>query len=447
MASTLIQAKQEYSNKCDRLRDISSELQAMLDSNGQMNAADTAIADELSAEADALTAEVKDLRTRFPACVRVTQSMLHVSPSRRRGNPYAATSKVVGDPADYCQLHGLKASDLDDGGFQSFGEFLSVFGSGMLDNRIVGMRAAAATNFSAAGGALVPEKFLAESLHPAGEAELIMPRARTFSMNEGTLRISTLDNLSNADGEMYGGFSAQWVPEGEEFTEMTPETSGLRLHRKKLGLFTVASNELISDSQYEQQLVPALQSAISDFRDYAFLTGDGVGKPMGILNDVAMITVDKESGQAADSLVIANLDKMYARLHPRLVRNAAWYVNPTAIPQLLALVRATGTSGTVVPVLNEASGSFSMYGLPVLLTSKLPVLGDAGDILLADVSQYAIGMGRGIVIDRSEHVRFQRDQTAWRAVWRGDGVGRWRSVYTPRNGDTQSWCVKLAARA
>lgn len=88
-----------------------------------------------------------------------------------------------------------------------------------------------------------------------------------------------------------------------------------------------------------------------------------------------------------------------------------------------------------------------MYGLPVDLTSKLPVLGDAGDILLADVSQYAIGMGREITIDKSEHYRFRNDQTVWRVIWRGDGQGSWRSPFTPRNGSTLSWCVKLADRA
>ena len=97
--------------------------------------------------------------------------------------------------------------------------------------------------------------------------------------------------------------------------------------------------------------------------------------------------------------------------------------------------------------MNEASGSFMMYGLPVELTSKLPVLGDAGDILLADLSQYGIGFGREISIEKSEHYKFNKDQIVWRVIWRGDGQGLWASVFTPRNGSTLSWCVKLANRA
>ena len=267
-------------------------------------------------------------------------------------------------------------------------------------------------------------------------------------MNEGTLKIGTLDNLTNALGEMYGGFSAEWINEGGEFTEQTPVTTQITLTRKKLGLFTVASRELTSDSDYERHLIPALQDAIANFRDEVFFTGNGAGKPLGILNDPAIITVSKETGQPADTIVAPNLDKMYARIHPRLIRKCKWYVNPTCIPQLLSLVRDTGVAGSPIPVLNESSGSFSMYGLPVMLTSKLPVLGDAGDIILADVSQYAVGMGRGLVIDRSEHYLFNKDQVAWRAVWRGDGQGRWRTAFQPRNSaPTLSWCVKLAERA
>ena len=97
--------------------------------------------------------------------------------------------------------------------------------------------------------------------------------------------------------------------------------------------------------------------------------------------------------------------------------------------------------------MNESHGSFSLYGLPVELTAKLPVLGDAGDIILADVSQYAVGMGRGIAIAMSTEHKFQNDQTCWRVIWRGDGQGSWRAPFTPRNVSTLSWCVPLAERA
>ncbi len=436
------QAATRWAECRDELAAISQQMTTIGAVVGE-NVSPTIIAevDELTQQADLLIAEQSELRKRFPQMWRATQP----SQPGPRFNKMTATTQD--GTSDYAKLHGLQKTRLDDGGFKSFGEFLSVLGGGMHDERIMELRASASSSLFSAGGVMVPEMFVAEMLHPPGEAELIMPRARVYPMTAGTLRVATLDNLSNADGEMFGGFSAQWVAEGTDFTEQTPQTSSCAFSRKKLGIFTMASTELVSDSDYERELVPAIQAAIQEFRDYAFIAGDGLGKPRGILNDPAIITIAKESGQVADTLQVANLDNMYSRIHPRLIRNARWYVNPTTIPELFKLVRNVGTGGASIPVLNETSGAFSMYGLPVELTSKLPVLGETGDVVLADVSQYGIGASRGVALYRSEHYAFKSGKVAWRAEWRGDGMGLWRAPFTPRNGSTLSWCAKLAERA
>lgn len=74
-------------------------------------------------------------------------------------------------------------------------------------------------------------------------------------------------------------------------------------------------------------------------------------------------------------------------------------------------------------------------------------LGTSGDIALIDWTQYAIGIGRGIAIARSEHHGFSSDSTYWRAVLRIDGQPLWSTAFTPRTGSTLSWSVKLATRA
>ena len=54
----------------------------------------------------------------------------------------------------------------------------------------------------------------------------------------------------------------------------------------------------------------------------------------------------------------------------------------------------------------NADGSFSMLTRPLLFTEKLPALGDEGDILLADFSQYALGQRAGMGIEKSRHAGF-----------------------------------------
>ena len=43
--------------------------------------------------------------------------------------------------------------------------------------------------------------------------------------------------------------------------------------------------------------------ALGYFEDVAFISGTGAGQPLGILNAPALVTVSKETGQAADTIV------------------------------------------------------------------------------------------------------------------------------------------------
>ena len=182
------------------------------------------------------------------------------------------------------------------------------------------------------------------------------------------------------------------------------------------------------------------------FLDFGFLRGMGVGEPLGVLNDPALITVDAEPEQDAASIIYENVINMLARLHVGCFNRAVWVINPTCIPQLLTLYITTVLSGAPVPVLREVNGGWQLLTRPVLMSEKLPALGTTGDIILCDFSQYVVGLRQEVTLEKSGHVRFMTDETVWRAITRVDGQGRWNRAFTPANGATQSWCVALASR-
>jgi HK97 family phage major capsid protein len=98
--------------------------------------------------------------------------------------------------------------------------------------------------------------------------------------------------------------------------------------------------------------------------------------------------------------------------------------------------------------MKEEAGRFYILGIEVLFTEKVPTLGDEGDIVLADFSQYVVGMRKEVTLDKSGHFGFDKDETYFRSILRADGMGRWSGPMKPRNGpNTLSWCVTLAARA
>ena len=144
---------------------------------------------------------------------------------------------------------------------------------------------------------------------------------------------------------------------------------------------------------------------------------------------------------------------MFARLHPNCWKNAIWIGSQTIIPQLLSMTMSIGTGGTHInaiqqtPVLKEDSGRFFLLGKEVFFTEKVPALGNKGDLLLIDPSQYALGLRKDVLIEKSSAVHWNSDKTAYRVILRGDGLGTWNDAVTPKNGDSLSFAVTLAERS
>lgn len=226
----------------------------------------------------------------------------------------------------------------------------------------------------------------------------------------------------------------------------------LRSH--KLALYTSASREQVQDAiSFDQIINGGLTEAVSFVLDDALFNGNGVAKPNGVLNDPAIITVNKESNQDANTILYNNIVKMMARLVPGSFNRSIFIANQTAIPQLLTMTLPVGTGGAHVnqisttPVMRETDAGFTILGRPVLFSEKLPALGSSGDIILVDLSQYFIGQRAELIIEQSNAVYWLTDKVAYRAILRADGQGSWNSAITPKNGSSLSWCVKLQARS
>lgn len=396
--------------------------------------------------------------------LRKRQAALASAPSTP-AEPYASSEPRV--PARAVRtvvdrtFRGMFAGDqalANTGGFRSLREFLATVNSQRADSRLqpfteVDFRQPMAADpqqiegDGAAGGYLVPGMYISRLMDAALEMEIVRPRADVLPMTSNYASAPFWDQLDHSAN--IGGLSGQWLGEGAAATSKQAKYRNINLLVKKLAIYASMSNELLEDSpDADRRLEQAMIQSIAWELDNVFLTGDGVGKPRGVLHDAALVVVAKESGQAADTIVYRNIVKMFSRLHPKSLANSVWVANATTIPQLLELFASDGTSSTHVPVLREdGNGGFTMLTRPVIFTEKLPALGDQGDLLLADFSHYVVGLRREANIQRSMHVGWETDHTAFRTILRADGIGKWNKAFTPRNGETQSWCVTLAERA
>jgi HK97 family phage major capsid protein len=278
----------------------------------------------------------------------------------------------------------------------------------------------------------------------------------TLSGNKNGMKFNGFDETSRATGSRYGGITGYWKNEGAEKTPSSPTFRQIELTLNKLIGLCYATDENLDDASALAQIINEGFTAEFDFLlTDAIINGTGAGTPLGILNSGCMVSVGAETGQLADTIVYENILKMWSRLMAGSRPNSMWLINQNCEPQLHQMSLAVGTGGAPVylPMGGAAVSPYAtLMGRPVIPIEQCPVLGDTGDIILADFSQYkAIDKG-GLKTDVSIHVQFTADEQVFRFVYRFDGQPVLSKAITPFSAgattatDTLSHFVKLDAR-
>lgn len=441
------------------IHELETDIAALSRSVGEIDAKATRESRELTAEESGLRGElimaITDCREEIRMLTPGKPVTLVSGPLGGDRPAYGVAGSRAGDDRrpiggpghDFRSMFGLTGG-LDRGGFRDFNEFLTVLSSGRYDERLhkAGIRAAGSETVPSSGGYFVPEQFAAWMLDASLESEIVRPGATVWPMKSEVLKVPGWDASDHTSG-LFGGLTGTWLAELGTASETNAKVRRIQLNTKKLACYTAASNELVEDGvDFERQIQTALVKTLGWYMDYAFIQGTGVGQPLGIINDPALITVSKETGQKAATVVFENCVKMYARLAPQCMQNAVWIASQTCVPQLLTMSLAVGTGGTPIqPAVLQSNGKFSLLGRPMLFTEKCPALGSLGQLLLVDRSQYAIGLRREVSLDKSIHVGWATDEASYRAILRVDAMGTWNAAITPAAGDSLSWCIALEA--
>ena len=297
------------------------------------------------------------------------------------------------------------------------------------------------------GGFLIPMENTSKIFTVAVEDSLVMTRCFIQPMKSNEINIPGVE-IGDHSVNLFGGFTASYTDEAGEINEKSPKIRNMKLVAHKLTGIVRYSNELIADAQGGQKQIENLcGKGLGWHSDRAFLKGTGAGEPLGILNSGALITVAAENGQNPDTILYENLANMLAAMYAGSFSNSVWVCHQSTIPQLLQLSLAVGTGGSAIPVLNESNGKFTMLTREVIFTEKTEKLGDKGDIMLVDFSQYIVGLRSELRFDTSIHVGFTTDELLSRLITRHDGQPLWNAPLTLEDGATQvSPFVTLAAR-
>ena len=415
----------------------------------ELTAAERTQMQSLLDEADEIQAKIDKLGG-FPSAGRQTEPQMPMPQAGILGGGLGRTAgpgAPAGGPAINRTFAGMFPTlPLDNGGFKSEDEFLEVLNSGRYDPRLT--RALFTEGGGSEGGYSVPTQYSAQWLDLSLVQEVVRPLAQVWPMTSVARLIPGWDMLNMTGGESFGGFTMQWLAEAGAADQQTGKMRQIDLKADKGAIYCQVSNELIADGLgFSAQLQMALINSITYGYDRAFLRGNGVGRPLGVLNAQSLVTVDKEGGQGADTIVYENLARIFSRMYPSGKKRSVWIANDDTLPQLLQVSIPIGLAGQFYPVMTESNGQYFIFGRPVIFTPVMASLGDFGDIALVDFSQYAIGLRMEFGIDRSQAPGWTQDLDSWRIITRVGGLPTWNSVFTPENGATMSWAVALEERS
>ena len=299
----------------------------------------------------------------------------------------------------------------------------------------------------ATGGFLIPETMRSEIMQIALEESIVRGLATVITMSSLTQLMPFVDSTTNV-GSVLGGMIFFWKAESATLTQNQAKFGRVKLEANKLTGLAAIPNELWADAPaLTSFLMQAIPKGIAFYEDTAFITGSGAGEPLGFLNSGAVIAIAKEGGQAADTIVLDNILNMFGRMLPSSHQRAVWIANQDTFKELMTLAIPVGTGGAPVALVDIRNAPLmTMLGRPLIISEKVPKLGDTGDICFVDLSYYLIGDRQAVSLETSEHRYFELDETALRVVERVDGRPWLQSAFTPANGATVSPFITIANR-
>ena len=364
----------------------------------------------------------------------------------------------AGNQAHAPRIEGVHAAIEDDAkrGFRSFGDFAaSVMRAGMphgaVDERLRIGAAAPGTysgeNTGADGGFAVPPAMSSEIWRLSlGEGSLVPYTANTEV--SGNSMVFPKDETTPWSAS---GVQAYWKNEGSagNASKLALGTEMMRLH--ELMVLVPITNELLNDAPaLGTYIMPLASERIMWKTNEAILFGTGAGQPLGALTGAAAITVAKETGQAADTIVQANISKMRSRLLAGNLKNAIWLGNPDILPALEGLT--VGNIPIFLPPgtgIRESYNDGTLNGRPLILSEHAATLGDASDLSLLALNGYrTITQAGGIETATSMHLYFDANAYAFRFIFRIDGKPIMSAPVTPpKSSNTRGHFVTLGERA
>ncbi len=277
------------------------------------------------------------------------------------------------------------------------------------------------------GGYLVPEEFKAIMIMYDAEPTLVWSRATVWPMGGEKMSFPKLQQNPDVDSEgfdHFAGVTFEWTEEGGNKPETQPEFGMLEMIVHELAGYTEITNTLLDDSVINliNYLTRIFRAAWYWVTDKSFIQGTGGKKPLGIINDPSVLSVNR---QTTGTIKFQDVLNMEAKMPSVFDNGAVWFITKKGRAALRGqTVSATSDELVLQENFRNLSEGYTMtiLGRPAFLADgKIPALGSTGDLIYGNWNQYYVGFRSDFVMDSSRHYKFRSNRTALRCAGRVDG--------------------------
>lgn len=260
------------------------------------------------------------------------------------------------------------------------------------------------------GGYTVPDEFERKLLEALEENNIFRGLATVIHTSSGTRKIPIAEDTGEAS----------WIDEGEEIPESDATFGQTTLSAYKLGTMIKISNELLNDSAFDLASYIARRFGVrmGNAEEKAFFTGDGIGKPLGLLDDAcAQVGVTAASQNA---VTFDEIFQLYYSLKSPYRKKASFLCNEALLLQLM-MIKDNNGNYIWKPSLEIAKPD-TILNKPIRTSSYMPTL-EAGNkaLVFGDYSYYWIADRTNRTFRRLNELYARTDQVGFLTTQRVDG--------------------------
>lgn len=218
-----------------------------------------------------------------------------------------------------------------------------------------------------AGGYLAPGEMSSEIIKNVTEITPIRQLSTIRPTGAGEI------TLNRRTGRPTGG----WVGENEESGESEGTYGQLSIPVNGLRVYTDVSNQLIEDAQadIEAEVVEGLSESFAELEGRAHIVGDGVKKPLGIIdsNSELSYTPTGHASAFASSNPADALITLFYAVKSVYRNNATWMMNSNTVAAIRKFKDSTGQYLWQPPI--AAGQPATLLGRPIAEAVDMPDLG------------------------------------------------------------------------